>query len=215
MLDWIYNILKLLLLLLLPFILLIRGAVFFHSQYNCFPAVSLLASGFITAIVLFIYLTFMYGRITGRIGGGNVLKRRSFIALFLVLGYSIYGLFFLSNSNAKSSEVRSEFTNLHPIVRLSISTVLFLDRDLIITDAKRQPEDYKKMGLPTKKRSLHYKQSSGYVHAVDIRTNNRSEIRNTLLKWYFKLMGLNTLRHVGTGDHLHISLKSHDSPGAI
>lgn len=65
----------------------------------------------------------MYGRVTGKIGSGNVLKRRSIIAVLLVLGYSIYGLFFLSNSNAKSSEVRGEFTNLHPIVRLSISTV--------------------------------------------------------------------------------------------
>ncbi len=215
MLGWIYNLLKLLLLLILPFILLIRGAVYFHSEYTLIPSASLIASGAITTVLLFIYLTFMYGRMTGRIGSGNVLKRRSMIALLLVLGYSIYGLFFLSNTNAKSAEVRSEFTNLHPIVRLSISTILFIDRDLIITDAKRLPEDYKKMGLKTKKRSLHYKQSSGYVHAVDIRTNGRSELRNTLLIWYFKCMGLNTLRHGGTGDHLHISLDSRDSPGAI
>jgi len=216
MFGWIYNLLKLLLLLVLPFILLIRGAVYFHGEYDWLPGASLLISGAITTVLLFIYLTFMYGRVTGKIGSGNVLKRRSMIALLLVLGYSIYGLFFLSNTNAKSSEVRSEFTNLHPIVRLSISTILFLDHDLIITDAKRRPEDYKKMGLSTKKRSLHYKQkSSGYVHAVDIRTNDRSELRNTLLIWYFKCMGLNTLRHGGTADHLHISLKSHDSPGAI
>jgi len=215
MLDWIYNLLKLLLLLILPFILLIRGAVFFHNEYTWLPGMSLIVSGLITTVLLFIYLTFMYGQITGKIGSGNVLKRQSIIALLLVLGYSIYGLFFLSNTNAKSSEVHGEFTNLHPIVRLSISTILFLDHDLIITDAKRQPEDYKKMGLRTKKRSLHYKQSTGYVHAVDIRTNGRSELRNTLLIWYFKGMGLNTLRHGGTGDHLHISLKSHDSPGAI
>jgi len=215
MLDWIYNLLKLFLLLILPFILLIRGAVYFHNQYDWYPSVSLIGGGLVTTVLLFIYMTFMYGRVTGKIGSGNALKRRSFIAILLVLGYSIYGLFFLSNSNAKSSEVRSEFTKLHPIVRISISTILFLDRDLIITDAKRQPEDYRKMGLATKKRSLHYKQSSGYVHAVDIRTNGRSEIRNILLKWYFKLMGLNTLRHGGTGDHLHISLKSRDSPGAI
>lgn len=215
MFGWIYNLLKLILLLILPFILLIRGAVYFHSEYTLLPGVSLIVSGAITTVLLFIYLTFMYGQMTGKIGSGNALRRRSVIALLLVLGYSVYGLFFLSNTNAKSSEVRSEFTNLHPIVRLSISTVLFLDHDLIITDAKRRPEDYKKMGLATKKRSLHYKQSTGYVHAVDIRTNGRSELRNTLLIWYFKCMGLNTLRHGGTGDHLHISLKSHDSPGAI
>jgi len=215
MLGWIYNLLKLLLLLILPFILLIRGAVFFHNEYALLSSVSLIASGGITTVLLFIYLTFMYGRVTGKIGSSNALKRRSIIALLLVLGYSMYGLFFLSNTNAKSSEVHNEFTNLHPIVRLSVSTILFLDSDLIITDAKRQPEDYKKMGLSTKKRSLHYKQSTGYAHAVDIRTNGRGELRNTLLMWYFKCMGLNTLRHGGTGDHLHISLKSHDSPRAI
>jgi len=215
MFGWIYNLLKLLLLLVLPFILLIRGAVYFHSEYTLLPGASLIVSGAITTVLLFIYLTFMYGQVTGKIGNGNALRRRSVIALFLVLGYSIYGLFFLSNINAKTAKVRSEFTNLHPIVRLSISTILFLDHDLILTDTKRQPEDYKKMGLKTKKRSLHYKQSTGYVHAVDIRTNGRSELRNTLLKWYFKCMGLNTLRHGGTGNHLHISLDSHDSPGAI
>ena len=77
------------------------------------------------------------------------------------------------------------------------------------------PEDYRKMGLPTKGHSLHYHKSNGYAHAVDLRTNNHSEIRNFALKMYFKLMGFNTLRHVGTGDHLHISLNSKDVPGAI
>ncbi len=157
----------------------------------------------------------MYGKVTGKIGSGNALKRRSVIALLLVFGYSIYGLFFLSNSNAKSSEVHAEFTKLHPIIRISVSTILFLDQELLITDSSRKPEDYRKMGLPSKKRSLHYKQSTGYVHAIDIRTKGRSDTRNELLLWYFKLMGFNTLRHKGTEDHLHVSLNSKDSPGAI
>ena len=215
MFDWIYNILKLILLLIFPFILLIKGAVFIHEYYKYAATFSLLVSGGITTLLLFIYLSFMYGKVTGKIGSGNVLKRRSIIAILLVVGYSIYGLFFLSNSNAKSSEVHSEFTKLHPIVRLSVSTILFLDQELLITDSSRKPEDYKKMGLKSKKRSLHYKQSSGYVHAIDIRTKGRSELRNDMLVWYFRLMGFNTLRHVGTADHLHVSLSSPDSPGAI
>ena len=100
-------------------------------------------------------------------------------------------------------------------MRMSVSTILFLDKSLIITDAQRLPEDYKKMGLKTKSRSLHYEQSDGFVHAIDIRTNGRTDIRNFFIKSYFSLMGFNTLRHDGTGDHLHISLKSFDSPGAI
>ena len=84
-----------------------------------------------------------------------------------------------------------------------------------MTDANRQPEDYRKMGLKSKKNSLHYQQSNGFVHAFDVRTKNRSWLRNGLLQLYFKAMGFNTLRHGGTGDHLHISLKSRDRPCAI
>ena len=132
-----------------------------------------------------------------------------------MLGYALHGILFFSDANAKSKTVQKEFTSLHPILRLSTSTILYLDNELIMTDANRVPEDYQKMGLKSKKRSLHYKQSNGYVHAMDIRTNGRSEIRNFLLKTYFQLMGFNVLRHGGTGDHLHVSLKSFDSPGAI
>ena len=98
---------------------------------------------------------------------------------------------------------------------MGISTLVFLDEDLIITDASRKPEDYKKMGLKTKSRSLHYIQSSGYAHAIDIRTNNRNFVRNFFTKLYFQLMGFNTLRHDGTADHLHVSLSSKDIPGGI
>jgi len=32
-----------------------------------------------------------------------------------------------------------------------MSTLVYVDKKLIITDASREPEDYKKMGLPTKR----------------------------------------------------------------
>lgn len=85
----------------------------------------------------------------------------------------------------------------------------------MVTDADRQPEDYGKMGLPTKSHSLHYRQSSGYAHAVDLRTLRRGALRNALVAAYFRLMGFNTLRHMGSADHLHVSLKSHERPGGI
>jgi hypothetical protein len=44
------------------------------------------------------------------------------------------------------------------------------------------------------------------VHAVDLRTIGRAEWKNVLLNWYFRSMGFRTLRHVGTADHLHVSL---------
>jgi hypothetical protein len=62
------------------------------------------------------------------------------------------------------------------------------------------------MGLPVRDQSLHYPQKSGYVHAVDIRTKGRPEWKNKLTEMTFELFGMSTLRHVGTADHLHISL---------
>ncbi len=211
----IYNLLKIILLLVLPFILLVRGSVFFHEHYELYSWFSLLGGMGITVVVLFVYMTFFYGKLTGKVGKSSVLLRRTFLAFLLVLGYCVYGLIFISGSNTKHEEVRNEYTQLHPILRLGVSTIVFLDKSLIVTDASRVTEDYKKMGLPALKNSLHYQQKDGFVHAVDIRTNGRSEYRNFFIKSYFWLMGFNTLRHVGTGDHLHISLSSHDAPGAI
>ena len=136
------------------------------------------------------------------------------MALFLVLAYSLHGLFYISGNNIKNPDLRKEMREVHPILRLSVSTLIHIDKDLIITDGNRQPEDYKAMGLRSKGNSLHYKQSNGYVHAIDLRVNGRNEIRNFLVRTYFRLMGFKTLRHGGTADHLHISLLSHDRPWA-
>ena len=148
--------------------------------------------------------------------GGKILVAIQFlIAIVLVMVYCLPAVFYLNPVNAKYEAVQDEFTSLHPILRLGVSTLIFLDKDLLITDANRKPEDYQKMGLKTKKHSLHYIQSNGYSHAIDLRTNGRSEIRNWLVSKYFNLMGFNTLRHIGTADHLHISIFSHDRPKAI
>jgi len=162
---------------------------------------------------MFIYFSFFYGKMTGRIGNFDSLKRRALIAFLLVLVYAVQGLLFMNNKNLKSPELKKEMMNLHPILRLGLSTLVFLDQDLVITDATRVKEDYKKMGLSSNSKSLHYKQAStGYAHAVDLRTKGKSELRNNLVKYYFEILGFNTLRHVGTADHLHISLYSEDAP---
>ena len=207
--------LKIFLFLLLPFVVLIRGAVFMHENYTSSAEVAILAGAFGTMLLLMAYFIYLYFRTTGRLGNGNSIKLKMFVAGILVVVYCFNGLFFLNGGHAKTEAVQKEFTNLHPILRLSISTILLVDRDLILTDASRLPEDYKAMGLPTKTHSLHYKQKNGFAHAFDVRTKNHSEARNRFLQWYFEAMGFNTLRHVGTEDHLHISLKSHDRPGAI
>lgn len=213
--SFLYNLVKIVFLLVLPFITLIRGAIFIHEQYNPWPSISIIGGVLFSALIIFFYIVFIQARITGKLGNITSIKRSYWAALVLILVYCIPGLLFLSAANAKHEEVQKEFTSLHPILRLGISTLVFVDKKVILTDAKRLPEDYHRMGLKVNSHSLHYKQSSGYAHAVDIRTRGRSEFRNNLVILYFKLMGFNTLRHVGTADHLHVSVMSHDRPGGI
>ena len=212
MIRLLFYIVKTVLLILLPFIFLVRGSVYFYAQEGFSSWMAVAFAAFITFCLLTIYIVFFWGRLTGQVGS---LRLKVVIAVFLVVLFSGQALLFLSEKNVKKSSIRKEFTSLHPILRLSISTIIYIDPDLIITDANRLPEDYRKMGLPSKKQSLHYRQSTGYVHAFDIRTKNRSWLRNRLLQFYFFSMGFNTLRHGGTADHLHISLTSPDRPGAI
>ncbi|MFK8105076.1 MAG: hypothetical protein AB8G15_21345 [Saprospiraceae bacterium] len=207
--------LKFLVLMILPFIFLIRGAIFLHEEYQMAPSLAILGGAIATIILLILYFSYFYGTLTGKIGSLSSFKWRATLALFVVVAYCGNGLLSLSEVHAKTDTVKKEFTSLHPILRLSISTILLIDKDFMLTDASRLPEDYKKMGLKSKKHSLHYRQKNGYVHAFDVRTKGKSNLRNFLLTWYFKLMGMNTLRHTGTGDHLHISLKSFDRPHAI
>lgn len=213
--NLVFKLLQIIILLILPFAILIRAATYVHVEYELGASMSLLLSISITTILMFVYFSFFYGTLTGKFGNFDAVKRRGLIAFLVVLIYSLHGILFFSSSNLKKPALQNEITEVHPIVRLSVSTLVYLDKDLIITDAQRVPEDYKKMGLRTAKSSLHYKQSSSnYAHALDLRTNGRSEFRNKCIEWYFKLLGFNTLRHIGTADHLHISLFSHDNPHA-
>jgi hypothetical protein len=114
----------------------------------------------------------------------------------------------VSGVNVKGEAVRREYRSLHPLLRLAASTVILVDRDLVITDMGRRSEDYGRMGLPFYERSLHFVQRDGYAHAVDLRTLGRSGPRNLLVAAYFEAMGFRTRRHVGAADHLHVSLPS-------
>jgi hypothetical protein len=96
------------------------------------------------------------------------------------------------------------YTATHPLLRMALSTLILVDHDAVITDLARKPDDYRRMGLPVNQESLHYRQADGWVHAVDLRT--RPGLKSLLVQWYFDVMGFDTLRHVGTHDHLHVSL---------
>lgn len=204
--SFIFRVIKILGIIFLPFIILIRGSLWIYTSYQLHPWISIIAGALMSSFVLFIYCSWLYGKLTGKIGSFNGLRRRFALTSLIVFGFALHGLMYISAKNIKNSELKSEFLALHPIIRLSVSTLLIADRSAILTDAQRQPEDYKKMGLKTNNNSLHYKQKDGYVHAVDIRTKGRGNFRNRILKFYFDTMGFRTLRHIGTADHLHVAL---------
>ena len=165
-------------------------------------------------VVIVLYMTWGFRKITSRIGGVGAFKTRGVFAFLLLMAFCIHGLFFISGEHLKNPALSKEIRELHPILRMAISTWVIIDKDLIITDGSRIPEDYKRMGLKTKRNSLHYLQKDGYAYAIDLRTKNRSLFINNLLRNYMRLVGLRTLRHGGTGDHLHISLMNHEKPWA-
>ena len=192
-----------LLVAVLPFLVLVKVAVFLYGRGG-YPTVLALAGGTAcTAAVVTAYAALVWHRFTGRARLALVVRR---FALPLVLAYCGYALIYLSSANAKSGRVRAYYASLHPLLRVALSTLIIADRDLVVTDLARGPGDYAAMGLAPNDGSLHYVQRDGYAHAADLRTTGRGVLRNRLVQLYFWSMGFATLRHVGTGDHLHVEL---------
>ncbi len=201
------RIIKWLFVLFLPFVVLIRSAIYFHAHMGFGPWLSMVAGITVTIILLIIYMTIIHGMFSRTLGGVKAFKTRGYVAALMLVGFCTQGLFFISSNNLKNASLSKELRSLHPIVRIAVSIVIIIDKELIVTDATRRSSDYEKMGLPVNERSLHYPQDDGYAYAVDMRTKHRSSLRNFLLQNYFRLMGFKTLQHSGTAPHLHISLK--------
>jgi hypothetical protein len=201
--------LKVALIIALPFAVLVRGSVFILQHGRTSVWMALVVGAFLTAVVITAYAVWLARRFTrmgGRGGRELVLPIAKWVALPLVLFYCGYSLVYLASVHAKTAPVRAYYTSLHPLLRLGLSTLILVDRDILITDAGRLPEDYTRMGLPTNPRTRHYRQADGWVHAVDLRTAGRGELKNRSVQLYFWLMGFDTRRHVGTADHLHVEL---------
>lgn len=214
--HWIiYHIIKLILILTLPFIVLVRGSVYIHQNYDPGARLSIIAGVAITAVLLLIYIVVLHSKVSGKVSGSKSIKSKAVVSLLLVVGFAIHSLYFISGTNFKNPELKTEIRTLNPILRLAVGTLVMVDREAVITDANRVPEDYRKMGLKTNKSSLHYKQEDGYAYAIDLRVRGKNELRNKLTQWYFDWMGFNTLRHGGTADHLHVSLPCHYRKGSI
>ena len=191
------------LLAFLPFLVLVKVAVFLYTREGYATMLALAGGTACTAGVVTAYAALVWRRFTGRVRLAFVARR---FALPLVVAYCAYALIYLSSANAKSERVRAYYTSLHPLLRVALSTLSIVDRDLVVTDLARGPGEYSAMGLAANDGSLHYVQRDGYAHAADLRTGGRSELKNRLVQAYFWSMGFATLRHVGTGDHLHVEL---------
>lgn len=204
---WLFRFVRLaalgLLVALLPFLVLVKVAVFLYTREGYGTLVALAGGTACTAGVVTTYAALVWHRFTGRVRLALVARR---FALPLVVAYCGYALIYLSSANAKSERVRAYYVSLHPLLRVALSTLILADRDLVVTDLARGSEDYTAMGLAPNDGSLHYVQRDGYAHAADLRTAGRSELENALVRVYFWSMGFTTLRHIGTGDHLHVEL---------
>jgi hypothetical protein len=188
---------------ILPFFLLIKTSIYLNIQQGLNSWVSLIGGMGATIIILLFYIVLLFRKVENR----KLLMKFSLGGVaVLVGGFCLYALLYLSSVNAKSDSVKDVYRSLHPILRVGVATTTLADGDLIITDIKRSVEDYADMGLSQNQSSLHFPQEDGFVHAIDLRTKGHSEIRNFILSNSLKIMGFKTLRHVGTADHLHISL---------
>jgi len=190
--------------IILPFFLLIRTSLYlsFNEGWNAWLS---LGGGIgVTVLLLVLYLFLFFRKYPNK----KLLAKLSLTGTgILVSSFCIYGVMYLSSVNAKSDEIRNVYRSMHPVLRVAIATSTLADGDLVVTDISREPDDYAAMGLPINQQSLHFPQTeTGYVHAVDLRTQGRSEIRNILLQYSLEAMGFYTLRHTGTADHLHISI---------
>lgn len=190
-------------LVVLPFVALIRGAVYLYATTHLTTGLALAGAAIAAGTVLTAYGVWVVRRITGAAPVRTIALR---IVTPLVVAYCAYALLFLARVNAKTDDIRAVYRETHPLLRLAASTLILIDDDAVITDLGRTPDDYERMGLPTAERSLHYRQPDGWVHALDLRTLGRGPLRNWLVAGYFRALGFRTLRHVGTADHLHVSL---------
>ena len=190
----------------LPFLVYVRGSVELYS--SGVGAWSSVLGGILLTVGAVIGLAFWVSRRYG--GRDRVRAAVRWIAVPAVILWCGFGLFHLSSDNAKTDDVRGYFSQVHPVLRVALATAILADPDMIVTDLARVPSDYTRMGLPINERTKHYRQSSGWVHAVDLRTRERNEVRNRMLQFFFWTMGFQTRRHVGTADHLHVQLATRE-----
>ena len=194
--------LKTLAVVALPFLVYVRASVYLY-RHGAHPWIAILVSAILTIGIVSGCVIVIARRFRRRARVPTVVK---WAAVPVVFTWCVYAAFYLSRVNIKSDDVRAYYSSVNPILRVALSTIVLVDPDLVVTDMGRVRADYRRMGLKVNERTQHYVQPDGWVHAVDLRTRGRGEIRNRVVQLYFWSMGFSTLRHVGTADHLHVQL---------
>jgi hypothetical protein len=197
-------VLTLAVLAVLPFALLIRGGVLAYRVWGVGTWPALIIAAGATALLLGGYAWILTRRFGASRGVRKLVTRA---AMGVGVAYVAYALVFIASENVKSEDVQAEYVTVHPLLRIAASALILIDPASVITDAGRTQEEYFLMGLPPNEASLHFAQETGYVHALDLRTNGRPEWRNKAVELGFWALGFHSLRHVGTADHLHLSLR--------
>ncbi len=128
-----------------PFVLLVGGSVWLYSRTGMPTWLALILSVAATGAVIAWYVV----RVTQTL---HTPVRFKFVAtrigLPLVLVYCGYSLLYLSRVNAKSDDVRQYYTAVHPLLRVAITTATVFDREFVVTDMARTPEDYDRTYTP-------------------------------------------------------------------
>lgn len=194
--------LKLLAIGLLPAVFVRAAVEFYRAGYG--TTTTIICAAVVVLVAMSLLAVPLSRHITGRRARFTVILR--WVGIPVVVLWSAYSLFYLSQANAKTPGVRAAYTSLHPVLRLAVSSAIVADGDLVVTDAKRSAADYRRMNLPVFERTMHYPQPDSWVHAIDVRTIGHNGVRNFALAWYFRAVGLRVVRHVGTADHLHVEL---------
>lgn len=195
----------------LTVVLFITAPFILFQRFGLFAQVSLELSVW-PALILSLFVTVGSTALAAalllrnRLNIHRVFKIVAMVLLALSLIGSLYGLLYIAPAHTKTDREQATYISLHPFLRLSISTALLFDDGLLITSTDRTMEDYKRWNLPPNTASAHFKQPDGFIHAVDLRTKNRSGWQNLALSLYYRVLGYKVIRHRGTADHLHIEM---------
>lgn len=124
----------------------------------------------------------------------------------LLLGLGLTAAWRCPAARMKTPELAAEWGKLHPTLRLALRLAMLEDRQLVVTDVERDRQAYVDMGLAAPAASRHYAGPDAYVRGVDLRVADAGPLRNWARQGLLLIMGVDARRHVGTADHLHVTL---------